>query len=70
MQDQTNRVTNVKAMVLNFTAFILFALQIFAFPVYNIYCWKNGTKNYELPRLNFKSEYIILTLALIFSLAS
>ena len=70
MQDQTNRVTNVKAMVLNFTAFFLFAVQIFAFPTANIYMLNNGTEKDLLARLNFKTEYYILSVALIFSAAS
>lgn len=70
MKDQTNRVTNVKAMVLNFLAFCFFAVQIFAFPTANIYMLNRNTELIEFERLNIKAEYYILNVALLFSVVS
>ena len=70
MKDQTNRVTNVKAMVLNFSAFCFFAVQIFAFPTANIYMLNRNTELIEFERLNIKAEYYILNAALLFSVVS
>lgn len=70
MKDQTNRVTNVKAMVLNFLAFCFFAVQIFAFPTANIYMLNNNPESKKFERLNIKAEYYILNVALLFSVVS
>lgn len=70
MKDQTNRVTNVKAMVLNFSAFCIFAVQMFAFPTANIYMLSRNTEPIEFKSLNIKAEYYILNVALLFSVVS
>lgn len=57
MKDQTNRVTNVKAMVLNFSAFCFFAVQIFAFPTANIIMLNQNTEKIVFERLKIKVEY-------------
>jgi hypothetical protein len=57
MKDQTNRVTNVKAMVLNFSAFCFFAVQIFAFPTANIIMLNQNTEKIGFERLKIKVEY-------------
>ena len=57
MKDQTNRVTNVKAMVLNFSAFCFFAVQIFAFPTANIIMLHQNTEKIGFERLKIKVEY-------------
>ena len=57
MKDQTNRVTNVKAMLLNFSAFCFFAVQIFAFPTANIIMLNQNTEKIGFERLKIKVEY-------------
>lgn len=57
MKDQTNRVTNVKAMVLNFSAFCFFAVQIFAFPTANIIMLNQNTEKIGFERFKIKVEY-------------
>jgi len=69
-KDATNRGTNFKAMLLNFTAFCLFAVQLFVFPCASIYMINHNTELFILDRINIKAEYNILNVAIAFSVAS
>jgi len=57
-------------MTLNQAAFLLFAVQLFAFPSSMIYMINHNTELNVIDRINIQAEFVILCVALAVSIAS